>query len=102
MRSHMLMVCVAVVVAVKDSVEKIMTKQNMIQAKDLATRSRKLKDNPYSKSEKAAMAIPAVRIWLIVRTMDTSPSTKLFNNPLSIEKYMNRKTQFHDYQKNHP
>jgi len=102
MRSHILIVCAVVVVAVKDSVEKMITKQNMIHAKDLATRSRKLKDKPYSNNEKAAIAIPAVKIWLIVRTMDTSPSTKLSNNPLSIEMCKNKKMRSHDYQKNRP
>ncbi len=102
MRNHILIVCASVVVAVKDSVEKIITKQNIIQAKDRATRSRRLKDNPYNKSEKAAIAIPAVNIWLIVLTMDTSPSTKLSNDSLFIEKYKNRRMLFHGYQKNHP
>ena len=61
-------------VPLNDSVEKTITRQNMIHAKDLATRSFKLKDNPYNKSEKARMAIPAVRIWLIVRIIETRPS----------------------------
>ena len=91
-----------VVVTVNDSVEKMTTKQNMIQAKDLATRLRKLKDSPYSNSEKAAMAIPAVKIWLIVRTIDTIPPTKLSNDTLSIEMCMNRKKQFPGCQRNHP
>jgi len=102
MRSHILIVAAVVVVEVNDSVEKMITRQNMIQAKDLATRSRKLKDNPYSNKEKAAMAIPAVKIWLIVRTMDTSPPTKLSNYPLSIEKCKNRKTQFPCFQNSRP
>jgi len=50
------------VALVKDSIEKIATRQNMIQANDRATLSRKLKDNAYKNSEKARMAIPAVNI----------------------------------------
>ena len=62
MRSHMLIVCASVDVPVNDSEEKMITKQNMIQANDLATRFRKLNDNPYINNEKATIAIPAVKI----------------------------------------
>lgn len=98
----MFIVCASVAVAVKDSEEKMITKQNMIHANDLATRLRKLKDNPYSNNENATIAIPAVKIWLMVRTMETIPPTILSKTRLSIEQLKNKRKQFHDFQKNHP
>lgn len=80
----------------------MITKQNMIHANDLATRLRKLKDNPYSNNENATIAIPAVKIWLMVRTMETIPPTRISKTRLSIEQLKNKRKQFHDFQKNHP
>jgi len=48
------------------SAEKMITTQTMINANERATRSRKLNDSEYKNSEKAVMAIPAIKISLVV------------------------------------
>src|SRR5512141_1290052 len=62
------------------SVVKTTTTHRRMIAKDRATRSRKLKEREYKKSENAVMAIPAVRIWLSVWI----PTSKLSVQPLNI------------------
>jgi hypothetical protein len=55
-------------------------------ANERATRSRKLKDRAYKNNEKAVMAIPAVRISLIVLI----PANKSWSQPLNMHTF--RKT----------
>ena len=48
---------------------KMMTTHNMIAANERATRSRRLKVSAYNNNENAVIAMPAVRIWLMVFRM---------------------------------
>ena len=56
------------------SAVKTITTQTIMIANDLATRSRKLKVSAYNNKENAVIAIPAVRISLIVLTKSINPS----------------------------
>src|SRR4026207_1799153 len=67
----------------KASVVKTTTTHRRIIAKERATRSRKLKDKAYKNSEKAVMAMPAVKMLLMV----LSPTSKPSNQPLNIPSF---------------
>ena len=62
------------------------TTHKRIMANERATLSLKLKDSAYKNSEKAVMAIPAVRISLIVLI----PANKSWSQPLNMHTF--RKT----------
>src|SRR5450759_2809538 len=62
---------------------KTTTTHKRMMANERATRSRKLNDSAYRNNEKAVMAIPAVRISLIVLI----PTSKSCNQPLSIQTF---------------
>jgi hypothetical protein len=54
------------VLPIDSAVNTITTHINMM-VNDLATRSRKLKENAYNSRENAVIATPAISIWLLVR-----------------------------------
>jgi hypothetical protein len=66
--SHKVISAELVDVELKESDVKTITTQININAKDRATRSRKLKVKANNRSEKAVIDIPADKIWLIVRS----------------------------------
>ena len=62
---------------------KTTTTHSRIIAKDRVTRSRRLNDSAYRNNEKAVMAIPAVRISLIVLI----PTSKSCSQPLNMQTF---------------
>ena len=61
------------------SVVNTTTTQSKMIANERATRSRKLNDNAYKKSENAVIAMPAVKILLIVCNPASKPSIQPLN-----------------------
>src|SRR6266511_4024697 len=67
----------------KAALVKTTTTHKRIMANERATRSRKLNDKAYKNSEKAVIAMPAVKILLIVLIPTNNPS----NQPLNIQTF---------------
>src|SRR5215212_4922004 len=72
-----------IVLLCKASVVKTTTTHNKIIANERATRSRKLNDRAYRNNENAVMAMPAVKILLIV----CSPASKPSIQPLNMQTF---------------
>src|SRR5215208_653914 len=75
------------------SVVKTTTTHKRIMAKERATRSRKLKDKAYKNSENAVIAMPAVKMLLIV----FNPTSKPSNQPLNIQSFQRHPKKHRDY-----
>ena len=68
-----------VAVVPSDSAEKITVIKNRMTAKERATRLRKLKVRAYSSNENAVIAMPAVRISLMVTSIFVTPTNNTAN-----------------------
>src|SRR5512133_3108100 len=67
------------VLLIRASVVKTATTHKRIMANERATRSRKLNDRAYRNSENAVIAMPAVKILLIVLIPTSKPSSQPLN-----------------------